>query len=621
MALDTVALFAVPQKSHVKFDAMSLRTVFTVLEETVQKQKNAVALYQPGGSKKDPKYKTYTWTEYRDIVREIACGLRAIGIGKGDIVALDSETRAEFYFADLGILANGSIAAALYTSLPADELVKALANCDAKAIFVENPKTMRTLHQAGATEDSAIWILLTGEQPGILTLDQVRERGRAAMAADPGLFPLIHSSVKPKDPAILYLTSGATGEPKMGLATHEAVVANLEMGPLVLPLTPEDSTLVFLPSAHIAQRIVGELLPIRYGMPVYFSEGLAKMSSELKSVRPTFLLAPPRVWERVYTSISAEIKKRPMVTRTIFYTALGLGLKAAHLRHERRAVPGWMKKSLGLADRVVFQKIRERLGGRLRIAASGAAPLGKDLAHFYEAIGLPLIEGYGLTEGGIASLNPIDDPRSGSIGKLLPGVEMCLSKDGELMLKSPCLFSGYYKDPAATKSVLQDGWLHTGDIAEVDKEGYVYITGRKKELIVSSNGKKIYPSRVENLFKMEPIVNHVLLVGDRQPYVTALFTINTGAAETLKGMDEFKNRPLAEIVAAPPVLAEVTQAVKRANRQLASFEQIKRFRIIDRDFSIEDGELTPTMKVRRAQVIENFRHVIAELYLGREEMS
>ena len=600
---------------------MSVRTVFTVLEETAQKQKNAVALYQPSGSKKEPKYKTYTWIEYRDIVREIACGLRAIGIGKGDIVALDSEPRAEFYFADLGILANGSVAAALYTSLPADELAKALGNCEAKAVFVEDPKTYCALQQAGAPRDSLLWILLTGEMPDVLTLDQLRERGRVAMATDQDLFPMIQASVMPEDAAILYLTSGATGEPKMGFATHAAVVANLEMGPQVLPLTPDDSTLVFLPSAHIAQRIVGELLPIRYGMPVYFSEGLAKMPSELRSVRPTFLLAPPRVWERVFTSISTEIKKRPLVTRKLFYGALGLGLKAAHLRHERRPVPAWMKKSLVLADRIVFRKIRERLGGRLRIAASGAAPLGQDLAHFYEAIGLPLIEGYGLTEGGIATLNPIDDPRSGSIGKLLPGVEMRLSGDGELMLKSPCLFSGYFKDPEATAQVLRDGWLHTGDIAEVDQEGFIYIVGRKKELIVSSNGKKIYPSRVESLFKMEPIVNHVLLVGDRQPYVTALFTINPGTVETLKGMEEYKHRPLADIVSAAPVLGEVAQAVKRVNRQLAPFEQIKRFRIIDREFSIDDGELTPTMKVRRAQVLENFRHVIAELYLGREEMN
>jgi long-chain acyl-CoA synthetase len=278
-----------------------------------------------------------------------------------------------------------------------------------------------------------------------------------------------------------------------------------------------------------------------------------------------------------------------------------------------------MKRALALADRVVFAKIRDRLGGRLRIAASGAAPLGRELADFYSAIGLPLIEGYGLTEGGVAALNPVERPRSGSIGKPLPGVDFRLAEDGELLIKSPCLFSGYYKDPAATAAVLRDGWLYTGDIAEIDADGYVFITGRKKELIVSSNGKKIYPTRVEGLFKSEPLISQVLLIGDRLPYVTALFTLNPAGAESLAGMEQWKGRSPAEVAPAPPVVKTVQEAVARANRHLADFEQIRKFRILERDFTIEDGELTPTMKVRRGRVLEKFRSTVSEMYMGREE--
>ena len=234
------------------------------------------------------------------------------------------------------------------------------------------------------------------------------------------------------------------------------------------------------------------------------------------------------------------------------------------------------------------------------MAASGAAPLGKDLARFYAAIGMPLIEGYGLTEGGVVCLNPVERPKSGSIGIRMPGVELRLAEDGELLVKSPTLFSGYYDDPAATAAVLRDGWLYTGDIAEIDPEGYVYITGRKKELIVSSNGKKIYPARIELLFKAEPVINQVVLIGDRLPYVTALVTINASEVATS-----------AE--------AEVKKAVARVNRKLAPFEQIRKFRILERDFSIETGELTPTMKVRRNRVLENHRALVSELYMGREE--
>jgi long-chain acyl-CoA synthetase len=296
-------------------------------------------------------------------------------------------------------------------------------------------------------------------------------------------------------------------------------------------------------------------------------------------------------------------------------------LRAGKLRQEGKPIPGWMERSMGVANKIVFGKIRERLGGRLRVAVSGAAPLSRDLAQFFEAIGLPLIEGYGLTEGGVATLNPVGAPRPGSIGKALPGVEVRLAEDGELLIKSPCLFTGYYKDPMATKSVLRDGWLYTGDVAEIDKDGFVYITGRKKELIVSSNGKKIYPARIESLFKMEPIVSQVLLIGDKQPYVTALITINVTAAEALEGMNGYKGRNSADIVTASPVMNEVDEAVKRVNKQLAPFEQIRRFRILEREFSIETGEMTPTMKVRRKQVLENYKQIVSELYLGKEEFA
>jgi long-chain acyl-CoA synthetase len=252
------------------------------------------------------------------------------------------------------------------------------------------------------------------------------------------------------------------------------------------------------------------------------------------------------------------------------------------------------------------------------VAASGAAPLGKDLAEFYDAIGMPLIEGYGLTEGGVAALNPLDRPRPGSIGKALPGVEVRFSEEQEILIKSPCLFSGYFNDPETTAEVLRDGWLHTGDLGHIDEEGYLFITGRKKELIVSSTGKKVYPARLEALLKMEPIISHALLCGDRLPYVTALFTVNPAAARTLKGMEEWKHSGEEELPRAAPVKEEIRKSVARVNRQLAPFEQIRKYRVLPREFSIDAGELTATMKVRRAKAMENFREEIEALYAGRE---
>lgn len=578
-------------------------TIFSELEKAAAKFGKAVALHQPIHGTKPTQYRTYTWVEYRDAVMEIACGLRSLGVEAGDIVALYSETRAEFYIADLGVMANGSVAAALYTASPVHENLRNLRASGAKFLFVEDPKTMRMLRE-GMRDDpiEVTWILLSGEEPYTLSIDEVREKGRKAIHADRKRFTTIQAGIDPHSAAILYLTSGATGEPKMGLVTHHAVVSNLAMGPKVLPLTNEDSTIAFLPSAHIAQRVVCQLLPIVYGMPVWFSESLMRLPLEMAAIQPTMLLAPPRVWERIYASVCAEIKKRGGLAQKMFYGALGLGLKRGELQRSGQSVPAWIAAPLALADKIIFAKVRARLGGRLKFPISGAAPLGKDLALFYDAIGLTLIEGYGLTEGGVTMMNPVGKVKPGSIGKPLPGIELQLAEDGELLIQGDTLFSGYYNDPAATAMVLRDGWLYTGDIAEIDSDGYVSITGRKKELLVSSNGKKIYPARVESLFKADPLISQIVLVGDRLPYVTALFTLNPQTAEGKTNLE-----------------AEVKKSVAKVNAQLAQFEQIRKFKILHTDFSVAAGELTPTMKVRRGKVLEKYKDLVAEMYQGKEE--
>jgi len=573
---------------------MPARTVYTMLEETATAFPDRTALQQPLGG---GQYRAYTWSQVCDIVKWAAVGLGTIGVKPGDMVALQSETRAEFYLADIAVMAAGGIAAALYTSLPFAEQASALRQCEARVVLVETAKALRGLEVCLGDGIERKWIVLTEDAPDAMTFDRLIEAGKQKLAAEPDCFERTRASFDAAALAVLYMTSGATGEPKMGLVTHRALVANVDMTPFVLPLTPDDCTIAFLPSAHIAQRVVAELVPARTGCCVWFSEGLSKLPHELRSIRPTFFLSPPRLWERMYASITAEIRKRPAPIRKLFYFALGMSLKAAKLRREGQPVPGWIARSLRMFDKMMFVKIRERLGGRLNVPISGAAPLGKDLAEFFDAIGLPLREGYGLTEGGVTMFNPINRPKPGSIGKLLPGVEARIAGDGELLLKSEANFSGYFKDPDSTAAVLRDGWLATGDVAERDAEGYYYITGRKKELIVASNGKKIYPARIEALCKREPLISQVLLIGDKLPFVTAIITVNGDPKE------------------AGPVVAK---QVKEVNKQLASFEQIRKFKILDREFSIDQGELTPTMKLRRKRAIENHQDLVSELYAGRE---
>ncbi len=586
---------------------MSGRTVFTALEEAAARFGDKPAMHQPVAGTNGEKFTTITWNQYAQAAKEIACGLRSMGIGRGDVVALQSETRAEFYLADMGVISNGSIAAAMYTSYPQGEAVKKLRNCGAKLVFVENPKMLASLAASAVGEEALKieWVLMTGTAENVLTLDELREKGRAAMEADAQLFAKIYLETQPEDTAIIYLTSGSTGEPKMGMVSHRSIVHNLKIAPPCLPLTPEDKTIAFLPSAHITQRLVMQMLPLEFGMSVYFSESLTRLPKEIQAIRPTFLVAPPRLWERIYQSIVAEIKKKPPFIQKLFHGGLGLGMKAREAVWAGKSVPPWVSVPLGIVDKLIFSKVRARLGGELRIAVSGSAPLGKELASFYQAIGINLIEGFGLTEGGVTHLNPLDRPKVGSIGKLFPGVEAKLMEDGELALAGGTVFTGYFQDPEATAKVFSDKWLLTGDIASVDDEGYWYITGRKKEILVASNGKKIYPARIEGLFKSEPAVSQVVLVGDKRPYVTALITMNGAAVEQ----------------AGKPAESIVREAVKEINRKVEAHEQIRKFKILPREFTIDEGEITPTMKVRKGVILAKYEAEVAEMYAGKEEFA
>lgn len=583
---------------------MSTRTIFTMLEEAAAKYGGGTALIQPTG---DGKNVAYSWNQYLQTVKEIACGLRSLGIGHGDVVAIQSETRAEFYFVDMGIISNGSTAAAMYTSYPQGEAIAKLKACRARLAFVENPKMLATLASSlsGAEPMDIRWVLMTGSAEGVMTLDELRECGRKAMAEDAQLFARIYLETKPDDTAIIYLTSGSTGEPKMGLVSHRSIVANVAAAPAVLPLGPQDTTIAFLPSAHITQRLVLEMMPLAFGMVIYFSESLLKLPKEIQSVHPTFLLAPPRLWERIHTNVVTEMKKKPKVIQNLFHAGLGLALKANENKRAGKIVPFWISAPLGLIDKLIFSKVRDKLGGRIALAVSGSAPLGKDLANFFSAIGVNLIEGFGLTEGGVTHLNPVKNPIVGSIGKLLPTVECKLMPDGEIALNGPTLFTGYYNDDEATAKVFSDGWLLTGDIGSVDAEGYWYITGRKKEVLVASNGKKIYPNRIESMFKGQSAISQVVLVGDRRSFVTALFTLNQTAVETL-------GEPGEEVI---------QRAVKEVNRKVEAHEQIRKFKILPRELSIEHGEVTPTMKIRKTIVMDHFAAEINEMYAGKEEMN
>jgi long-chain acyl-CoA synthetase len=334
------------------------RTTFSLLDEAAEQWGNLPALHQPKGG---GRYETCTYAEFRRRSMEIACGLRTLGVGKGDIVAIHSETTADFFVVDFGVMGNGSVSAALYTSYRPEERAATLAKCAPKATFVENPDDLRALREGGAGKLNTRWILMSGRESGIATTDDIRQAGRDALKKDRYFFENLREDLEPPDLAILYLTSGATGEPKMGLVSHSAILANADMGPVVLKMDNNDRILDFLPSAHITQRVVGEFVPIRMGVQIWFSESLARLPGEMRKVRPTLFVAPPRLYERIHHSIAAEVHKKPALARGLYFMAVGLGADATRRRQAGEAIPAARKAMLALFRRLVYRKILDRL--------------------------------------------------------------------------------------------------------------------------------------------------------------------------------------------------------------------------------------------------------------------
>ena len=573
-------------------------------------QPDAPALHQPVGGRSNRSYQVHSWREYAAAMDEIAAGFHSIGVRKGDVVALDSESRAELYLCDLGAMACGAVSAALYPTTPPKEKREQLERCHARALICESEISFARL--AGAAVRTRV--LMTGRAEGAISLRDLRERGRAALKDDPDLSRRLAESISPEDAAILYLTSGATGDPKIVVASHGAIIANTRAALQLIQVDADDLGFAFLPSAHIAQRLVVELMPIGAGVPIWFAESLETVAEEIRMARPTAIVAPPQVWERIRRRIEETVRREPAWKQRIFKTAIAVGVQRSRLEQTGTSAPLWMRVAGSVFERLVYRPLRGRVGGRLRLAISGAAPLAEDLAHFWAAVGIRLTEGYGITEGGVLTFNTPGRERFGSVGRPLPGVETRLADDGELLVRSPFSFSGYFEDDEATQAVLRDGWLHTGDIVRLDPDGLVYITGRKKEIIISSTGKNIFPGRIEALFRSYPLVSNVFLVGDDLPHLAALISVQAALARALPGMEAHRDLPNARLSEAEPVRDEVGRIVRKVNRSLAAAEQIKRFTVLPRDFSVEKGELTPTLKLRRQVILDRFRDEIAELY-------
>jgi len=526
------------------------------------------------------------WDEAAERIDDLAHGLLARGVRKGDRVAVLSRTRLEWILLDWAVMSIGAVTVGLYPTSTARECEYILAHCEAVLAFAEDEEQTRKLVSVRGTLPALREIIPFDRLP------KLEADGRLAQHLHP-------EPVEEEDLATLIYTSGTTGPPKGCMLTHRnlvraatCVVEGLQR--------PGDVVLLFLPLAHSYARLAYQAAAFR-GATVALVADVARVPEAMTAVRPAVLPSVPRVYEKVYANTLGEIERAGGVQRRIGLWALGVGVRASRARREGRRVSWFVAQQERLADRVVFAKVRERLGGRMRVGISGAAPLAPEVMEFFHAVGIPVIEGYGLTEtASSATVNEATDFRIGTVGRSVEGTEVRLADDGEILIRSDSVFVGYYKEPEATKAALtEDGWLRTGDVGEIDTDGFLRITDRKKDIIITSGGKNIAPQNLENALKTSRFVSHAIVVGDRRPYVTALLTLDE-AEVAASGRDA---QDLAE------------ELVDEVNRDQTRVAQIKRFVILPRDFSQEEGEVTPTLKLRRNVIHEHFADEIEKLYV------
>ena len=559
-------------------------------------------------------------TSYSELgadVRALAKGLIALGVAPGDRVAILSNTRAEWTLADFAGMCAGATIVPVYQTNSPEECEYVLDHSKASALFCEDASQLEKLAEIrDALPELKHVFRFEGEGDGAMTLDELRAAGADVSDAD---LDARVAQIAADDVATIVYTSGTTGPPKGCMLTHGNLRSDIDGVHGILTVKPgEDVLYVFLPLAHVLTRIVQLFAIDAGGEMAYWRRDPKKIVEDVQLIKPTHLPSVPRIFEKIHTAATAKAEAAGGVKAKLFHWAVGVG-REVNAREDRGGHPGLvLKAQYALADKLVLHKIRDLFGGRIKLALSGAAPIDTDILEFFHAAGVWVLEGYGMTENcAVHTLNTIEAHRFGTVGKALPGCTVKIAGDGEILMAGPNIFKGYYGNPEATKETLSaDGWLHSGDLGELDADGYLSITGRKKDLIITSSGKNISPSNIEQALKLCRWISQAIVYGDRKPYLTALLTIDPDEAAALADKVGADSKDPAELAQHPAVREELQAAVDETNRKFARIEQVKKFTILDRDLSQEHDELTPTLKVKRNVVYKNYADEFAALYAG-----
>jgi long-chain acyl-CoA synthetase len=598
------------------------QTINELFNQAMRKRANQVVMRY----KRDRRWHDITGAQLDGRVRNLALALHRLGVRAGDRIALLAESSPEWSITDYAVLANGAINVPIYPTQAVDQVGYILRNSGARILFISNAKQLRRIQPALDSMKSK-------ERPGLIMFEAPREEkkdrdvtilaeleetGREEGSLNPQLYERLSAEPQSDDLATIIYTSGTTGEPKGVMLTHRNLVSNALSSGEVFELKDDDSALSFLPLSHVFERTVLYIY-MAFGVQINFARGVETVAEDIKEIRPTVVTAVPRLFEKIYATINKRAAEQSPMKQKIFHRAVEVGREVAMLRNSGQRVPIRLAVELKALDRLVFTKWRSAVGGRLRFFVSGGAALPPELAYIFAGAGITILQGYGLTETSpIVSFNRPDANRIGTIGQAVPGVKVRVAEDGELLIQGDNVMQGYYQMAEETERVLQrrpDGvWFHTGDIGVIDDDGYIRITDRKKDLIKTSLGKYIAPQPIENLIRAIPMVEQAVVIGNARKFPSALIVPSFDALRSYAKSLGVQAKDNAELARHPRIIEYFKKKVDEVTRDLAPYEKIKKIALLDQEFSVESGELTPTLKVRRKFVEDKHRAVIDALY-------
>jgi long-chain acyl-CoA synthetase len=575
--------------------------------------------------KRDGAWQDVTYAQLSEIVQEVGLGLIDLGIQPGERVSILANTRPEWSYADLGATSAGTVVVPIYQTNSPEECHWVLADSDACAIVCEDEEQLAKIAAIRDRLPNLRTVIVidppagdaagNGGGPGAsleaITLEEVRERGRGRA---PEELEARRAAVRPEDPFTFIYTSGTTGPPKGCVLTHGNYCAIVDMIADVREMTEDEVSYLYLPLAHSYALLV-QLAAFALGSTLaYFGGDTKQIVAELSEVKPTYLPSVPRVFEKIYTLAHGAIEAQPPEEQRRAQEAIALGVKVRDMENRGETVPEEMRKHFEQADEQLFKNVRAIFGGRMRHATSGAAPIAHEILEFFYACGVPVFEGYGMTETATAAtVSTLENHRFGTVGRALPGVELKIADDGEILVKGPNIFAGYHNQASTSFGAVEDGWLHTGDLGSIDEDGYLSITGRKKDIIITAGGKNLTPANIENDLKQCRWISQAVMHGDQRPYPVILITLDEEEIPVYAS-EHGLPQDIPSLSRDPSIHALIEAEVARVNQRYAQVEQVKKFAILDHDLSQATGELTPTLKVKRNVVNEKYADLFDSLY-------